>query len=924
LRKGGLTMQFAIRGLGCAWLWAFFVHSALSAQTPLPTDQWPAGVAPRNQLSQARALAYEFNDVDVDNIEAWLKWINIEFPIDTAGRLSGWLWAQPRERAWLAFRDYRIEGEISSEELQLDGYVVRQAALRFGYVGGHWYVGRLRGEVRPVGDSEVIGDVQIVAKIPTRGDQQLQSSGRIDRARLSPLLRSLGVELDLTNSTGQLSFAGSVPLASADDLRAWSANAAVDLQQVKFQEFPPGNLSASAGLRRGSWTMQEGIVHWLGEPLTIQGAGQLGQTYPYDFVLTGQGLSLERSLTTFGLAELANAFSGFAEVRASLAGDGTRGIAEAGFEAQAAQLFFREQRLSAVEVGVRYRPESVELSLRNATHASGRFQGQILWDDISQLAQGIPNSLQLRVDSLQLEQLAPHLRPLNLEGIVSGDIRFASPSIDSPRRWSTQAVFNVAGLTADSNEMGEIQVHLSKALESERLDINLDALHRSFAGQLSIDLQSSDPALQSTQIVGYQGSAILEDFSWRLPALTNDQTRTPVRLTGTVQLQGSPQQWLQSGRAELQSAQVFLAGEMLQLQSAIAVLTPERFSLEQFLIIDSQGAQFSGSGYWESWQDVMRRLPVETELRLQNFRLENLTSKLPVSIQLAPLQGVASGGLHLSSQSTDEHTAWASTGQIQIENFSISHAPAENVRLQWTKLVEQGELAVQAQTIDQAFSARAIVMLENPVNGGLRHTQPTSYRATGQLQDFSTVWQPPIADWPNVPAQVSGDFQVEGTSENWIQQGSASLDRVLVSWEGQPIELRTAVLHVLPDHFRLERFQIFDPRGRIAGAAVYRRDNQQIHQINLRIVNADLAAYANLLPDERLRDIEGTMDLEMRLSKSAEDAEWYSGWAGKVAANLHDLHYRGDSIGDLSLRGDILDEQLTASLNGTVLGGRLV
>lgn len=892
------------------------------AQTPLPIEGWPAGIAPRLELPTARSVDYDFSNVDVTRIESWLSWFGIELPVSASGKLSGWLWAQRGTSGWFTFKDYRVEGYVSSPRLQLEQYSVEAAELRFGYAGGDWYIGRLNGIVKPKDEGAVIGEASLQAKIPTSAAQLLETSGTIQSVDIGPLLRSLGVDLELKNDAGgALKYSGRVPLAQASDLRAWTANAALRLDSLQLPDLPPASLIATAELARGAWSVVDGTVIWLDQPIRVIGGGQLSGDYPYDFSLQGKELSLSQALQTFGLLDLASQLSGSLNLDAKLSGDAVQGVAKADIIAQAPLVEYQSLQFAQIDLRGAYHPQSITLELLRADYAGGLLDATSSWRSLEQLAQGYPDSLQLTLQGLQLNQLPADWLPLDLEGIATGKVLLQTQNQNNQSVWASTGNLSVRGLAADTTAIGDAQLNWSKELVADTLQLDLVAADESLTSDLTIDLEDVDRDLKQVRITGYRAAGRVQQFETvvRLPDLPGDPM--PLQLTGTYTLQGTPANWLERGRAELALLRIVLSGETWELQSATAVLNPESLGLEQFRILDPRGAELSGSSRWSSWQQVAQRLPDAASLKLKGLQLDALPEQLPDALRQLALAGLASGELSLQSQWLDDRLEWAAQGTLNINQFAAAQTSVGDLRVTWRKELAESVARLDLNTADGAIAADLAVTLDTTA-ADLQQTQWTEFRGTARVKEFETLLPVATTGRSNLPVQVTGTLELQGTPDNWLQRGTATLEEVVTIIGDQPIALQQAVVHVSPEEFRLERFHLFDPRGRVAGAAIVRRDGSERHYLNLRIVDVSLTQYSPLLDDSPLSAVDGIAALEVRLNKAADIVDWQQGWQGSLKATLKDLAYREVPVGSLSVTGVIEGDAIDARLEGEILKGQ--
>ena len=142
-----------------------------------------AGIQSRESLPTVRTLDYDFQQVSIDAVETWLKWIGIQSPIPVSGNVSGWLWTQRSDQGWFDFKNYWLEGQMTASELVVDTWQIDAAELRFGYRDGVWHVGKLSGYVTPPNQTSVAARVDLAGTLPAAEDPLLSLSGAIDEVK---------------------------------------------------------------------------------------------------------------------------------------------------------------------------------------------------------------------------------------------------------------------------------------------------------------------------------------------------------------------------------------------------------------------------------------------------------------------------------------------------------------------------------------------------------------------------------------------------------------------------------------------------------------------------------------------------------------------------------------------------------------------
>ena len=130
--------------LAFASIAAWVALTATLAPAQEPTKSWPAGVQEKIELPQEGAYSYEVEGVDLESVVKWLAWFRIKLPLELAGKVDAWIWVQ-RGASWSDLTNYRVEAEIRSPQLLVQGQHVEQAVIRLGYANGTWYLSNLSG-----------------------------------------------------------------------------------------------------------------------------------------------------------------------------------------------------------------------------------------------------------------------------------------------------------------------------------------------------------------------------------------------------------------------------------------------------------------------------------------------------------------------------------------------------------------------------------------------------------------------------------------------------------------------------------------------------------------------------------------------------------------------------------------------------------
>ncbi len=680
-------------------------HGQVTALQPgFDSTNWPAGVAKKSELPEARAYEYEFSDVSISQIEKWVSWIGVEIPVDVSGALSGWVWAQRSESGWFNFAGYRVEGQISSPAIRVEQWEFRDANLRFGYANDRWYIGSLTGEVTSAGGSTAIGQANFAATLPQSAPRLLQVLGQIDQAQIKPLLQAFGIELDITNDTGTVIVNANVPLDRASEPGAWQATASVDVNGVRSQHIPRSSLTGKIAVDDGQWRTSDTALTILDQPLDLNGRGSVEGYLPFEVTLRGSQLSIAELLKAGKQPELASRLVGAVDLVGTMRGGLERGI------------------------------ESASAAARSSS---------------------------IRIDNETIEAVL-------IDGIF------------------------------DNRQSGK---------ES-----------------LAVEIQS-----------------------------------------------------------------VSIAGGTLQ-----------------------------GAVRWDSLRSVSRLIPDVASVQLANVDL----SRLPRLISPVPLSGVANGKVAVSSTliANDKTHAWRTDGDLTVAALSILGIGVGDASLQFEKPADSNHLQARIGAAQGAVKADVDLALE------ASHGFPegiSNYSAVGRVTEFDALVPLAAASGESIPLTITGNFDVQGSPQNWLAGGKAELAQVLVKLDAQDIELRDLIVNVQKEAFRLERFTLSDARGRIAGSALIRRNGIGEHLLNLRIADVEIEPYVNKFAPTEFHGVAGKLYFESRLKKSATTADFVTDWTGTFVGDIAEVNYRTTPVGQVAIHGTMNGTKITANAQGDVLGGKL-
>ncbi len=841
-------------------------------ESPLAVEQWPAGVTPRQGLPSARSLDYEFEDVDVEDIEGWLNWFGVELPVAADGKLSGWVWGQRGTSGWFTFSDYRVEGEIRSPNLQLDRWQVENAALRFGYASGNWYVGQLTGTVRAEESDAVIGQANLAARIPTDPAAGLATEGVLEQVDLSELLKAFNVDFQLSSGEGNLRFHGTAPLATANDLSRWNMDATLQLEKVAIEGIPEGNLKTSARLADGRWTILRGELNWLDEPIGIEGNGELKDDFPFRLAINASNLSLPHLLNDFGQSEFAAALDGQIQISARTTGTATTGLETATAEIASDQLLVLDQSIRQLLVDLSLNDGSIQLELASAEVAGGRMSGRSDWLFPIEQSGSVPNYVRLQVEQVDLTQLSQKIVPVSLVGTADGEVSFAtaaSGSSDDRSDWKSSGQFELTNFGGFDSHLGTTQLSWNKQLNASTFLADLATSN----GAIALDLTSQlidDPnsQLQHTAVSSYLASGEVTNFSTRLnlEALGLDLpsflemdpagwSQLPLRTTGSFQVSGTPTNWIDSGRVELARLDTELMQRNLGLRSTILLLDPQELRLQQFQLFDGDG-RIAGAA-------VIRRVPEgnhQLNLRIADVRLEEYVPQFAKIPSLETLSGLASFETRLVNNAADNDliNGWNGSLAASMQDISVQDTPLGS-------LIMQGNLDNQLLTATFAgklLNGPATISAEIPrrfIAKQITATQLVSTQVASVGQE-----EPKEAD---VPVLDEDEESV----------------RFELSWEGVEIARVVELTRILP-------------------------------------LPADTRQW---LSQSDFASAGGEVDIKANFQSPKTSSGGWDAWRGDLLASMRDVRYRGLDVGDLTVDGSLKEDLLSLHMDGHVLEGAL-
>ncbi|QDV22812.1 AsmA-like C-terminal region-containing protein [Aureliella helgolandensis] len=399
-----------------------------------------------------------------------------------------------------------------------------------------------------------------------------------------------------------------------------------------------------------------------------------------------------------------------------------------------------------------------------------------------------------------------------------------------------------------------------------------------------------------------------------LPHLVDD-TSGVIAFVGHAE--GDASQGVVRASAEITAPQIVYRTQAITKLSVQALLSSQQLSLH-LKSAHISGGRVSGEVHWA---DLMQLASVPPEsLRLDVDEVE--IGPLALHWLDLPVSGVATGQVALSSVLFKEIYGWGSKGELSIVDLQSAQAPIGDARLSWQKAADSEQLVADFKIDENSLVGQLTVHLGDSPDWNFRSTRVVDYRLAGQVNDLSRELrlQDPMADLSSV--SMSGNVVVEGTLEQWLSRGTASLPQAQLQLGDQTIQVRDVELQFSPEEIRLSQFRLTDSQGRIAGSAVLRRSASGEHQVNVRMSDFQISPYVKQLPIPALHPLQGSLSLETRLTKDAARPKLLESWTGEALGRIDQLRYEATDLGEIAFSSKVSPEMLTAKLDGRVLGSQ--
>ncbi len=394
------------------------------------------------------------------------------------------------------------------------------------------------------------------------------------------------------------------------------------------------------------------------------------------------------------------------------------------------------------------------------------------------------------------------------------------------------------------------------------------------------------------------------------------------QLDGSIQLtakvDGTQSRGIAHAVATIESAFLDVRSQPIKNLKVVADYTPARIQLD-IATAELAGGTVGGFAAWQNANDVIRGIPSEAALKIKTVELDDLVLvELPI-----PIGGQASGVLSFGTKKRDGLDDWNSSGQLQVDSFKAAGTGFGDAKLAWTKELNSGELLgnVNLHQGNGSIVSNVSVEFDNQPGSTMRATTLRQYRAEGQLKSYDFVARIGTGPAGVIPMRLLGRFDISGSPAEWLEQGEATLSNSLAKIGDRLLRLELMDVSFNESEYRVERFRLLDPDGRIAGAASLRRDNAGEHLLRLRLIDVPLNTYLERIVPTSLSSFDGVASLDFELRKNAASDDLLCDWTGGMRGNLSSLKYKGNAIGELDFQGDIDDDLVTANVDGQIIGG---
>lgn len=875
-------------------------------------DNFSPGVLERSALPTARALDYDFDDVQIATILGWLRRIGVEPPVALGGRVSGWVWAQAPARGWWRLSDYRVEGELTSPLLDIDRFSIRTAQVRFGYRQGLWTVGRALGQIesrlqaaesrtaaseQPSGaDRRVLGQANLSGQLPMSATAAAHFQGTLQRVGLPELLASLGLKDNLPSGIAQGTFAVDTAVAQLSQPLKWRAQGHIRADQVRLGELPPTDFETDWQLADAQLALTGGRAMLLNQTLQLAARLQLTDQFAWNVQLPQQSLTLSPDLyQALQLPTEADALpAGVVQLAGNSAGQLAPWGAEYHLNLASNQLVWFRNALANLSARLSLTADGVRIEQLTTQVAGGSLSGEGRWP----VEPTSPVTVDLNYQQLDLSQLSAPVELPAMQGIVSGSAR---ATLDSSQLQNlNSAAVDVAGTGAGVRiaqwGFGRIEYTLAKQPHSDAIAIGLkDAgtgRRWAAAGTLrpmattdapvdqaanrpptaSASPAASAPAAAEPSAQGWaydiQAHANRLDLSFaELVRLLNLSDNPPeliqfVLATGQVTMRGDTAAGLAATTFDLSNVTALQRGGGTWAVGSLAGRTSP--TLVQ---IDRGDFQIGGGTVhvettWNFKDEGTDRL----RLLLERFSLSAVRSWDLIAVP-KNIEGVARADIDVQRPAGGNQSllaGWIGALDVAVDDFVYRGQPVGSLRASGQLGPEKWDTQVVGDVFEAPLSGNLEIGIDQQPSWSVAAVRGSLTWLGGAAERLLALWQSrdQAAQWrglANVRAEI--DWQRDGEKTGFVRVEVPQL-----AYQGRPIARAVAIDAALNgDQLRLVRFEGGVGGGRVdvSGAYDFRTGQAQGLIVDLQRISLEEAVH--LIDPKMSLDVTGRADVRARV-----------------------------------------------------------
>ncbi len=612
------------RRLAFASIAAWLVLAAPKAYAQEPTESWPAGVQKKPELPGERAYSYEAEGVDLKTIVEWLEWFRIELPLELEGKVDAWIWVQ-RGATWSELSNYRVEAEIRSPQLMIQGLRVEQAEIRFGYFEGTWHLSNLSGYLQLENGASPFARLRLLGTANESSSNKLKVLGTAELLDLQQLANRFGWSQLLTarsSADGEtkrhLSFRADAPLGDLSDLTGWKVDAQLQVPQLPLGLTNLVTLNGSLHVEDGSWQLLQSYLDFDGvtqggmpvrQRVLLAGSGTL--TGEQDFQLKVPEKVLDLAALSIALPEKLKFLQ---RLGLSVRAKGSKfGIQEIRAEARAS-----EASEPVASLKFDFQPQKgAELAANFNFGDDVKVQCLTQWNSLAELV-AVPKMVQLELADCNLSRIASFaaVQKVGIAGQVSGKVKIQTQPQDKDEasatfKWACDGDLRLHDLGFASEgvasfALGSYRFKLSKTFDAESVHGEIEDSRRALGGRASL---RCEPLLTIASLAEVGGlvqdlNASVDARGFRLSVTPNAarRTATPIAalLDGQFRIQGGKANWLRQADLELTRLHLDLP-EPITLVNCRGQASEAELRLMRFELKDASGsvagaASFSRDG----------------------------------------------------------------------------------------------------------------------------------------------------------------------------------------------------------------------------------------------------------------------------------------------------------------------------------------